>query len=98
MSTPLPSGILKALQIAPGTSTDGRTLQEVVLDLTLPRTSEGGVLTNKYDLLCPRGCRSVILKRGIGQLVERSGIEVRPIYVTLRVRMPTGVSIYLLIY
>ena len=81
MNTPLPSGILEALQIAPGTSAHGRTFQEMSLDLTLPRESEDGVLTNKYDLLCPRGCRSVILKRGVGQLVERSGIEVRPINV-----------------
>lgn len=78
MSTPLPSGILEALQIAAGTTADGRTFQEVLLDLTLPHESEDGVLTNKYNLLCPRGCRSVILKRGVGQLVERSGIEVRP--------------------
>lgn len=79
MSTPLPPGILEALQLAPGASADGgRTFQEALLDLTLPHASEDGVLTNKYDLLCPRGCRSVILKRGVGQLVERSGIEVRP--------------------
>ncbi|KAG8221565.1 Mss4-like protein [Butyriboletus roseoflavus] len=45
-------------------------------DLTLPHESEEGVLTNRYDLLCPRGCRSVILKRGVGKLVERSGIEI----------------------
>ncbi|KAH0828627.1 Mss4-like protein [Lanmaoa asiatica] len=77
MSTPLPSGILEALQMAPGTLTaEGRTFQELALpDLTLPHESEEGVLTNKYDLLCPRGCRSVILKRGVGKLVERSGIE-----------------------
>lgn len=77
MSTPLPPGILEALQIVPGTTVNGKTFQEVLLDLTLPRESEGGVVTNKYDLLCPRGCRSIILKRGVGQLVERSGIEVR---------------------
>ncbi|KAN0082664.1 Mss4-like protein [Tylopilus felleus] len=76
MSTPLPPGILEALQLAPGASADGgRTFQEALLDLTLPHASEDGVLANKYDLLCPRGCRSVILKRGVGQLVERSGIE-----------------------
>ncbi|KAG6372986.1 Mss4-like protein [Boletus reticuloceps] len=75
MSTSLPPGILEALQIAPGTAPDGRTFQEVLLDLTLAHASDDGVLTNKYDLLCPRGCRSVILKRGVGQLVERSGIE-----------------------
>lgn len=86
MSTPqLPRGILEALQIVPGTA-DGRTFQEVLLDLTLPRESEEGVLTNKYDLLCPRGCRSVILKRGVGQLVERSGIEVRPMDIEVTVR------------
>lgn len=66
--------------MAPGALTaEGRTFQELTLpDLTLPHESEDGVLTNKYDLLCPRGCRSVILKRGVGKLVERSGIEVRP--------------------
>ena len=64
--------------MAPGTTADGRTFQEVLLDLTLPHASDDGILTNKYDLLCPRGCRSIILKRGAGQLVERSGIQVRP--------------------
>jgi len=75
MSAPLPSGILEALQIVPGTTANGQTFQEVLLDLTLPHESEDGVLTNKYNLLCPRGCRSVILKRGVGRLVELSGIE-----------------------
>jgi len=53
----------------------GRTFQEMALDLTKPHESSDGVLTNKYDLLCPRGCRSVILKSGAGTWVERSGIE-----------------------
>ena len=72
--------ILETLQIAQGAgpSTDGQTFQEIIHDLTLPHQSDDGVSTNKYDLLCPRGCRSVILKRGVGQLVERSGIEVGP--------------------
>ncbi|KAF7324804.1 hypothetical protein MKEN_00522200 [Mycena kentingensis (nom. inval.)] len=32
---------------------------------------------NKYDLLCPRsGCGSVILKNGVGKLVERPSIQI----------------------
>lgn len=66
---------------------EGQTFQELMLpDLTLPHESKEGVLTNRYNLLCPRGCRSVILKRGVGKLVERSGIEVR--------RMQTSTSRY----
>ncbi|KAF9223209.1 Mss4-like protein [Gyrodon lividus] len=69
-----PPGILQALQaLASQKATDGRTFQEMTLDLTKPHESEDGVLTNKYDLLCPRGCRSVILKSGVGKWVERSG-------------------------
>lgn len=80
MTTPLPSGILEALRIVPGAPiAEGRTFQELtLLDLTLPHETEDGVLTNRCDLLCPRGCRSIILKRGVGKLIERSGIEVRP--------------------
>ncbi|KIK95209.1 hypothetical protein PAXRUDRAFT_827235 [Paxillus rubicundulus Ve08.2h10] len=47
----------------------------MALDLTKTDGSEDGVLTNKYDLLCPRGCRSVILKSGVGKWIERSGVE-----------------------
>ncbi|EAU86882.2 serotonin N-acetyltransferase [Coprinopsis cinerea okayama7 len=35
-------------------------------DLVVQHPTDQGVLVNKYDLMCPRGCRSVILKRGVG--------------------------------
>ncbi|KIJ60766.1 hypothetical protein HYDPIDRAFT_138703 [Hydnomerulius pinastri MD-312] len=70
-----PPGILDALRQASQGSTQGRTLQEMTLGLTVPHKSEDGVLTNKYDLLCPRGCKSVILKSGVGKWVERGGLQ-----------------------
>ncbi|KAJ2918106.1 hypothetical protein MD484_g2284, partial [Candolleomyces efflorescens] len=33
-----------------------------------------GTAVNKYDLLCPRGCRSVILKKGVAQWTERTSV------------------------
>ena len=35
-----------------------------------------GTAVNKYDLLCPRGCRSVILKKGVAQWTERTSVMV----------------------
>jgi hypothetical protein len=36
-----------------------------------------GILVNKYDLLCPRpGCGSIILKKEVGELVERASEQV----------------------
>ncbi|KAH7890397.1 acyl-CoA N-acyltransferase [Phlebopus sp. FC_14] len=72
-----PSGILEALRKASEGTSHGRTLQEIpggILDVSV--ASGDGVLTNKYDLLCPRGCRSVILKSGVGRWVERSSVEI----------------------
>ncbi|KAG9311361.1 Mss4-like protein [Chiua virens] len=75
MSMPISPGIFGALQVGQP-APDARTFQELSLDdLTLPHQSEDGVLTNKHSLFCPRGCRSVILKHGVGQLVERSAIQ-----------------------
>ncbi|KAF5373595.1 hypothetical protein D9758_000777 [Tetrapyrgos nigripes] len=41
--------------------------------------SSDGESTNKYDLLCPRGgCGSVILKQGVGKLIERESVKMEP--------------------
>jgi hypothetical protein len=41
-------------------------------------TPDADLLYNKYDLLCPRPeCGSIILRTGVGKLVERPSIQVR---------------------
>lgn len=78
----VPAGIWEALQRA-ATSRNrlvGRALasfpngaQDLVVD------DGEGLLQNKYDLLCPReGCGSVILKNGVGSLVERASVVFEP--------------------
>ncbi|KAF6757181.1 acyl-CoA N-acyltransferase [Ephemerocybe angulata] len=46
-------------------------------DLILKDESTGSSL-NKYDLLCPRGCQSVILKAGSAQWAERTSVSMEP--------------------
>ncbi|KAH6903809.1 acyl-CoA N-acyltransferase [Coprinopsis sp. MPI-PUGE-AT-0042] len=43
-------------------------------DLATEDTSSPGVLVNRYDLLCPRGCRGIILKSNSAQFVERTSV------------------------
>ncbi|KAJ2925741.1 hypothetical protein H1R20_g11349, partial [Candolleomyces eurysporus] len=43
------------------------------LDDLIMSDSEGTAV-NKYDLLCPRGCRSIILKKGVAQWTERTSV------------------------
>ncbi|KAJ7480084.1 Mss4-like protein, partial [Mycena galericulata] len=44
-----------------------------------PDNSDTPRTHNKYDLLCPRpGCGSVILRAGVGTLVERSSVQMEP--------------------
>lgn len=78
----VPAGLWEALQRS-ATSRNrsaGRALaafpngaQDLVVD------DGEGVLRNKCDLLCPReGCGSVILKNGVGSLVERASVLMEP--------------------
>ncbi|KAJ8689821.1 hypothetical protein PTI98_012682 [Pleurotus ostreatus] len=44
---------------------------------TLIQTTDTGISTNKFDLLCPRpGCGSIILKHGVAKWFERSSVQV----------------------
>ncbi|TFK23309.1 acyl-CoA N-acyltransferase [Coprinopsis marcescibilis] len=47
-------------------------------DLVVPDPNELGSSVNKYDFLCPRGCRSIILKSGSARIVERTSVIMEP--------------------
>jgi hypothetical protein len=42
-----------------------------------------GTAVNKYDLLCPRGCRSIIIKKGVAQWTERTSVMVCHLFICL---------------
>ena len=78
----VPAGLWEALQRS-ATSRNrpvGRALaafpngaQDLIVD------GGEGMLRNKYDLLCPKeGCGSIILKNGVGALVERASVLLEP--------------------
>jgi hypothetical protein len=82
----LPSGVAEALQ-RPSNTGDRSTIRKLsdfdqgVLAVSASQDEDLGELTHKFDLLCPRnGCGSVILKAGVGRLVERDSVEVRPVF------------------
>lgn len=72
----LPPGIMEALQ------RPNRTRPTVTLLSGFPNGLQDVLnadddLTNKYDLLCPRGeCGSVILKAKVAKWVERANVQV----------------------
>ncbi|KAG2143217.1 Mss4-like protein [Suillus cothurnatus] len=77
----LPSGVAEALQ-RPSNTGDRSTIRKLsdfdqgVLAVSASQDEDLGELTHKFDLLCPRnGCGSVILKAGVGRLVERDSVE-----------------------
>ena len=47
-------------------------------DLIVQDDDAQGISLNKYDLLCPRGCRSVILKAKAAQWTERTSVAMEP--------------------
>ncbi|KAJ7226083.1 Mss4-like protein [Mycena pura] len=76
---PLPPGIMEAL-LSPSRNRPAlRTLASFsggVTDVSMP---ESVVLVNKYDLLCPRPeCASLILRTGVGKLVEKPSVQMAP--------------------
>jgi ribosomal protein S18 acetylase RimI-like enzyme len=75
-SQEMPAGLWEALQASSArerpTPLSSHQSPEVV-----SVTGSDGVIKNKYDLLCPRsGCSSIILKKGVAKLVERSSVQV----------------------
>ncbi|KAI0360716.1 acyl-CoA N-acyltransferase [Trametes cingulata] len=81
----LPAGLWEALQrsstrsrpVARLLTSFPNAVKDVVSDIGGDGT--GGLLTNKYDLLCPRlGCGSVILKSGVASWVERESVQLEP--------------------
>ncbi|CCM04359.1 uncharacterized protein FIBRA_06531 [Fibroporia radiculosa] len=77
-----PPGIWEALQRASGSKNRPQALALAAFpngaqDLV---SNDGmGTLSNKFDLLCPRsGCGSIILKAGVGSLVERASMQLDP--------------------
>ena len=84
----LPPGLLEALKPS-GRKMTARSLQDFpggIQDVSTLHTGTG-VLRNKYELVCPRtGCGCTILKSGIGDLDEKTNLEVstfKPRYVLL---------------
>lgn len=72
----MPAGLWQALQAS--------SAKERPTPISSHQAQEGvsvagkdGSIRNRYDVLCPRpGCSSLILKKGVGKLVERASVEV----------------------
>lgn len=73
----LPPGILEALQRPPRNRNMTRSLASFggISDVC---TDTAGSISNKFDLLCPRECGSVILKAGVAKWVERTSVQMEP--------------------
>ena len=72
-------GVWEALQRQTRNRPKSRSLAAfgVIQEVYAVDPNGGGNLTNKFDLLCPREeCGSIILKKGVAQLVERAGVQV----------------------
>ncbi|KAG5645685.1 hypothetical protein DXG03_005523 [Asterophora parasitica] len=82
-SRQVPAGLWEALQRASSaprpTAQPLTAFSDGALDLVEPHSGKPGVSINKFDLLCPRSnCGSIILKRGVGQWVERTSVQMEP--------------------
>jgi len=78
---PIPAGVLEALQRKRTNIPSAKLISEFpngVLDvLDVDAAASSGCSLNKYDLLCPRkDCGSIIIKKGVGQWVERASVQV----------------------
>ncbi|KAF8066733.1 acyl-CoA N-acyltransferase [Lyophyllum atratum] len=78
----IPAGVWDALQRSSSGRPTGRahsSFPDGILELVEPHSEKPGVSVNKFDLLCPRnGCGSIILKRGVGEWVERASVQMEP--------------------
>jgi len=74
----VPEGVWDALLHRSSSSRTGRLLSSFDSIGSVTTKTVSGSLVNKFDLLCPReGCGSIILKEGVGKLVERESEQVR---------------------
>jgi len=74
----VPEGVWDALLHRSSLSRTGRLLSSFDSIGSVTTKTVAGSLVNKFDLLCPReGCGSIILKEGVGKLVERASEQVR---------------------
>ncbi|KAG2068627.1 Mss4-like protein [Suillus decipiens] len=78
----LPPGVLEALK-HPSNAEGRSTIRKLsdfdqgVLAVSASHNKDPGQFTHKFDLLCPRnGCGSLILKAGVGRLVERDSLDI----------------------
>jgi len=74
----VPKGVWDALLHKSSSSRTGRLLSSFDSIGFVTAKTVAGDMVNKFDLLCPReGCGSIILKEGVGKLVERASEQVR---------------------
>ena len=74
----VPEGVWDALLHKSSSSRTGRLLSSFDSIGSVTTKTVAGGLVNKFDLICPReGCGSIILKEGVGKLVERASEQVR---------------------
>ncbi|KAJ3529873.1 hypothetical protein NMY22_g8821 [Coprinellus aureogranulatus] len=76
----IPTDVLQALLKPSSEKHNPRLVSGGEHDLgdLVERDDATGSAVNKYDLLCPRGCRSVILKKGAAQWTERTSVAMEP--------------------
>ncbi|KAI5117345.1 hypothetical protein M0805_006244 [Coniferiporia weirii] len=85
-SQSIPPGVIEAMQASSSEgSRRGRPTARSFADfasvdeVVSPDSSAANARVNKYDLLCPRlGCGSIILKGGVGRLIEKDIIQIEP--------------------
>jgi len=75
----IPPGLLEALQRPSRSKPSPKLLTSFPGGVADVATEVGESHFNKFDLLCPRNdCKSIILKKGVAKLVERSSVELEP--------------------
>ncbi|KAF8908101.1 Mss4-like protein [Gymnopilus junonius] len=79
----MPPGVLEALRRPSNPSPSSKLISDfpnALSDVLDPNGKREGVSVNKYDLLCPRSdCGSIILKKGVGEWVERASVQMEPL-------------------
>ncbi|KAJ7239017.1 Mss4-like protein [Mycena haematopus] len=87
----MPPGVTEALLRPSKSRPTSRTLEWFSSGITDVSMPESDFQVNKYDLLCPRPeCGSIILRSGVGKLVEKPSVQMEPADRTpsLLTRMP----------
>ncbi|KAF8213779.1 Mss4-like protein [Mycena galopus ATCC 62051] len=74
----MPPGVMEALLRPSNNRPISRPLESFSGGVTEVSMAESDFQVNKYDLLCPRPeCGSIILRTGVGKLVEKPSVQVR---------------------